>query len=315
MSREIIHFTKSHHQFAITSHARPDGDSIGSQLALALALESLGKKVDIVNADPCPWPYTQLPGIDKIRVARSLEGSYDGVFILECNNLERPGVSNLEHHTIINIDHHTKTRPFGHLNWLDSSAAAVGEMIYRLIRKLNIALNVEMASNLYVAILTDTGSFQFANTRAETFTIVHDLVASGADPGGLAQLIYHSQPLGKIRLLARLLTELKLDSSGKIAWITLTNRILEQTGASLQDTEGLINHPFSIDGVALVAFFREEAVERYRISLRSKGEFNVGEVAARFGGGGHKNAAGLLLKGAFEAVEEKVIAELQRLIR
>ena len=314
MPREIVRFTHSHHRFAVTSHARPDGDSIGSQLAWAMALKNLGKEVMVVNADPCPRPYTELPGSYKIQVAPHLEGSYDGVFVLECNDLARTGVGNLDRYTIINIDHHPKTQPFGDLNWLDSSAAAVGEMIYRLIQKLDLALNAEMASNLYAAILTDTGSFQFSNTRAETFTIVSDLVAAGADPGQLAQLIYQSQPLGKVKLLARLLSGLQLDPSQSIAWITLTRQMLAETGTSLQDTESLVNHPLSIDGVALVAFFREEGTGRYRVSLRSKGEVDVGEVAARFGGGGHQNAAGLSVEGTLEEVEQRVVSELRRLI-
>ena len=315
MPEEIVRFTHAQHRFAVTSHARPDGDSIGSQLAWAMALEELGKKVTVVNADRCPRPYTKLPGSDRIRVEPRLEGAYDGVFVLECNDLARTGVANLDRYTIINIDHHPKAQPFGDLNWLDSTAAAVGEMIYRLIQKLGLALSAEMAINLYAAILTDTGSFQFSNTRAHTFTIVSELVAAGADPGRLAELIYQSQPLGKVQLLARLLSGLKLDPSQSIAWITLTQKMLAETGTSLQDTEGLVNHPLSIEGVALVAFFREEDSGLYRVSLRSKGELDVGEVASRFGGGGHRNAAGLSVEGTPEEVERRVVAELRRLIQ
>ena len=314
MSDEIVHFIRRHQRFAITSHARPDGDSIGSELGLALALEQLGKTVDVFNADSHPRAFALLPGVEKIRVTDQLSGDYQALFVLECNDLNRPNLANLDHYYLINIDHHPNSQPFADLNWVDTSAAAVGEMIYRLIKSLDIKLTPEISTNLYVAILTDTGSFQFSNTQAQTFQIAGDLVASGADPGRIAQTVYMSQPHSKVRLVAQVLNTLELHPCKKIAWILLTQQMLEQTGASPHDTEGIVNHPLFIENVEMAALFREENNGGFRVSLRSKNNHDVGSVAERFGGGGHKNAAGFSVDGDFCEVRDRVIAELERLL-
>ena len=314
MLEQITSYSRAHQRFAITSHARPDGDSIGSQLGLALGLESLGKAVHIVNADPLPHAYRSLPGAERIRVSESLEGVFDAVFVLECNDLNRPGVGNLGRYYVINIDHHAKTESFGQLNWVDSSAAAVAEMVYKLLGALKAPVTADIATNLYAAILTDTGSFQFANTRAETFAIVGELVASGADPAWVARQVYMNQPRSKLALLVKVLDTLEIHPSGMIASVFLTPQILEETKASPGETEGLINYALGIEGVELAAFFREEHQDLYRVSLRSKSDLDVGEVARRFGGGGHKNAAGLSLEGSFQRVREQVLHRLEDLL-
>lgn len=315
MLDEIVRFARAHSCFAVTSHARPDGDAIGSELGLALALRRSGKTADVINADPYPQAYALLPGADTIRLSDRIENHYDGVFVLECNDLDRPGIKDLDRYYIINIDHHPKTKPFGDLNWLDSSASAVGEMIYHLAKQLNGSLTPEISMNLYAAILTDTGSFQFSNTRPETFAIVSDLVAHGADPSAIAQAVYMNQPYDKIRLLARVLTTLEMHPSKKIAWITLTQAVLKKTGASSHETEGIVNHPLSIEGVVIVAFFRQITKATYRVSLRSKDDYDVGSLAQRFGGGGHKNAAGFSLQGSLKEVQEKAISAMERLLK
>lgn len=314
MPNDIVGFTHAHTRFAITSHARPDGDSIGSELGLALTLKTLGKAVEVVNADPHPQAYASLPGADRIRLADRLEDDYDAVFVLECNDLDRPALKNLDRYYIINIDHHPRTQPFGSLNWVDASASAVGEMIYHLARALGVPLTPEISTNLYAAILTDTGSFQFSNTRPETFAVASDLVAHGADPSAIAQTVYMSQPLTKIQLLASVLNTLELHPSGKIAWIALSDELLARTGASKHETEGIVNYPLSIEGVLMAAFFRQEAADSYRVSLRSKNEYDIGAVAKQFGGGGHKNAAGLSVEGSLDEVKRKVIRSLERLL-
>ena len=314
MFNEIVKFTKSHKRFAITSHARPDGDSIGSELALALALEELGKTAHVYNADGHPQAFSSMPGIEQIRTTDHLSGQYEAIFVLECNDLSRPKLANLSRYYSINIDHHPGTRPFGNLNWVDTSAAAVGEMIYRLIRGLDVPLTPEISTNLYVAILTDTGSFQFSNTRAETFQIAGELVARGANPGRIAQAVYMSQPHSKVRLLARVLGTLQLHPSKKIAWILLTQEMLKQAAASVNETEGMVNYALFLEGVEMAAFFREENQEHFRVSLRSKREHDVGAVARRFGGGGHRATAGLSMEGPFSEVSDRVIGELERLL-
>ncbi len=236
------------------------------------------------------------------------------MFILECNSLERPGVGNLGRYYVINIDHHAKTEAFGQLNWVDPSAAAVAEMVYKLLGALKAPVTAEIATNLYAAILTDTGSFQFANTRAETFEIVGELVTQGADPAWVARQVYMNQPRSKLDLLVKVLDTLKIHPSGKIASIFLTPQVLEEAQASPGETEGLINYALGIEGVELAAFFREEHQDLYRISLRSKSDLDVGEVARHFGGGGHTNAAGFSLEGGLQQVREQVTQQLKDLL-
>jgi phosphoesterase RecJ-like protein len=310
---DIIQFIRDHDRFVITSHARPDGDAIGSELGLALMLEKLGKTAHIFNADPHPRPYQSLPGIEKIEVTHKVEGNYDGLFILECNDLERPNLQNLDQYFAINIDHHPNTEAFGDLNWLDDSAAAVGEMIYELAQALPVELTPEIATNLYVAIFTDTGSFQYSNTRAKTFLITGDLVNHGASPSAIAQAVYMTRPYARLQILGMLLNTLQVHSS-RIASITLTQEMLEKTGASANDMEGIVDYPLSMEGIDLAAFFREEANGQYRVSLRSKNNYDVSTVAGHFGGGGHKNAAGLAVQGSFQEVVGKVVLELEKLL-
>ncbi|RPJ50716.1 MAG: bifunctional oligoribonuclease/PAP phosphatase NrnA [Acidobacteria bacterium] len=308
--QEILKFIRDHREFAITAHARPDGDSLGSELALATALKQLGKKVEIVNADPHPQAYSQLPGIEHIRRDNRLRGKYDAVFVLETNELARTGLTGLDQHFIINIDHHRNTLPFGNLNFVDAKAAAVGEIIFELIRQLGVTITPDIATNLYVAILTDTGSFQFSNTTAHTFRVAEELVLAGAKPADIAQSVYMSHPKSKLRLLSRVLETLEVHPSEKIAWVLLTQEMLKETGANATETEGLVNYPLSLDGVVAVAFFREEGSNRYRVSLRSKNNYDVASAAEYFGGGGHTNAAGLWVDGTFEEVRDKVIAQV-----
>lgn len=308
--QEIVKFVRENHQFAITSHARPDGDSLGSELALAAALRQLGKQVEIVNADPYPQAYASLPGIKQIKLDKRLRGKYDAVFVLETSELARTGLNGLDQYVIINIDHHRNTLPFGKLNCVDANAAAVGEMIFDLINQLGGQITPDIATNLYVAILTDTGSFQFSNTTAHTFRVAEQLVLAGAQPAEIAQSVYMSHPQSKLRLLARVLATLEVHPSEKIAWVLLTQQMLRETGAEPNETEGLVNYPLSLDGILAVAFFREEGHHRYRVSLRSKDNFDVASAAEYFGGGGHTNAAGLWLEGSFEEVRDKVIAQV-----
>ncbi len=311
---DIASFLLEKNNILITSHARPDGDSVASQLALALALRQLGKSVDILNADPCPPNYRSLPGIELLRVGRRAEGRFDALVVLECNNLERTEIENLEGYPTVNIDHHPVNDQFGLLNWVDASASAVGEMLFHLFGAMPLRLTPEIAANLYTAILTDTGSFQFSNTRAETFRVAAELVSAGADPGRIAQTVLMSQAESRLRLLARLLGTLELDDGRGVAWVTLDRKMLEETGAAENDTEGLANYPLSVDGVQVCAFFREVDPRSYRVSLRSKGDLDVSRLARRFGGGGHRNAAGLKLDGDYGEIRDLIVRELQALI-
>jgi phosphoesterase RecJ-like protein len=314
MIQEIGRFILDHDHFLISSHSRPDGDSIGTQLALAEGLEQLGKSAEIANRDPYPPNYRVLPGIEKIHLENPSSNSYDGLIVLECNNLERTGVEGLPDTFVVNIDHHPSNDQFGDLNWVDPSASAVAELIYELLVHLGVKITPEIATNLYVAILTDTGSFQFSNTSHRTFQIVSELVKAGASPSEIAQMILQRQSRSRIRLLGVLLHSMEFNTEGTIAWISLLKSTIKEIGASPEDTEGLVNYPLSVEGVELSAFFREERHDTFRISLRSKGDLDVGSVAEEFGGGGHRNAAGLTLTGSYVEVMHQVVNRLESLL-
>jgi phosphoesterase RecJ-like protein len=312
---EIIRFVRDHHYFLVTSHARPDGDALGSALGLALGLRSIGKKVDVVNHDPHPSTYEELPGIGGILVSDCVPHyDYDGAFVLECGEVERPELEGLEKLRVVNIDHHVTNREFGELNWNDVSAGAVGEMVYRLLREAGIAVDAAIATNLYIALFTDTGSFQYKGTTAATLEIAADLVRAGADPTFAARIIYNNNPYEKLRLLAAVLSTLQRDVSGRIAWICLTEAMLRESGARKADTEGLVNYPLTVGEIQTVAFIREAGNGFFRISLRSKGNIDVAAVAQRFGGGGHVNASGFELRGAYEDVLRRVLDQLRPLV-
>jgi phosphoesterase RecJ-like protein len=313
--RDIAAFIQRYDNFLITAHSRPDGDSIGTQLALSAALRQHGKQAVIVNADPFPPSYRNLPGAGDIQIAPSVSAdSYQALIILECANLERTGLEGLEGLPTANIDHHPVNDYYGEINWVDPTAAAVGEMLYTLLVSMGWDVSPDIATNLYAAILTDTGSFQFSNTTAATFQTVSQLVLAGAQPSEIAEEVLLRQSEARLRLIARLLSTLEVNHGGKIAWIRMDQQMLDQTGAKLHDTEGLVNYPLNINGVQLCAFFREEGTRGYRVSLRSKGELDVGQVAQEFGGGGHRNAAGLSVSGTFDEARDAVVASLRRLL-
>ncbi len=310
----IPDFIRQHRKFAITSHARPDGDAVGSEVALTLGLRQIGKKVRVINADRHPSVYDFLPGIDEIEIGGRFTGSYDALIILECSDATRTGLPDLERHFTINIDHHPNTRPYGDLNWVDGKAAAVAEMVFLIMKEIGVEITPEIATNLYVAIMTDTGSFQFSNTSARTFEIARELVAAGADPSRIAQSVYMSHSHSKLLLLSKILDTLEIHPSRKIAWVALTQDMLRETGGSVAETEGVVNYPLSIEGIVVVAFFKEEAKNKYRVSLRSKDHYNVSRAAETFGGGGHINAAGLWAEGSLDEVKEQVIGRVERLL-
>lgn len=312
---EIIQYLGSVQRILITSHARPDGDSIGSQLAAALGLQQLGKQIAVINADPHPPNYRSLPGIDLIQLRHKVEGEFDCVLILECNNFERAGVEGLDRFPAVNIDHHPTNDSFGILNWVDPSYAAVAQMVHPVLKGLGVHITPEIAANLYTGILTDTGSFRFSNTTPAALRCAAELVESGADPAALAEEVLMRQSESRLRLISGLLATFEQDPSGQIAWVVLDQQLLRRTGAGANDTEGLVNYPMSVDGVLVCVFFREEPDGSWRVSLRSKGNLDVGQVALHFDGGGHRNASGFSYpKARLEDVRDTVLKRVLPLV-
>jgi len=298
-------------RFLIASHARPDGDSIGSQLAMAYALEALGKDVRIVNADPPPEHYMAFPGVDRIEIARAVERSdADALIVMESGDLKRTGVSGLEGRFTINIDHHQGNTHYGSLNWVDESAAACGEMVYGLVEALGVPLTIEIATHVYLAILTDTGSFHYANITPRTFDISRRTVEAGVNPAAMARRVFDQNSSGKLKLIGALLGEMDLLDGGRLAAMYLNDDIMTATGTTYNDTDGLINLPLTAREIQAVVFFKLGADGDTHVSLRSKSDVDVRAVAARHGGGGHKNAAGFKVVGPLDAVRDGLLTEL-----
>jgi len=298
----------------ITSHIRPDGDGLGSGLALYWMLQSLGKDATVVLHDRVPPAYMVLPGSDLVLVQPDVELLYDAAFVIECSDVERPGLPGLRNQFVVNIDHHSTTVPFGDVNWIDSTAAAVGEMIYNLCKALGVEVTKEIAECIYTALLTDTGSFHFSNTTERTLKIASELVRRGVEPARISQALFYSNPFSKIRLLGLVLSSIERDESGRIAWVIMDRDMMYEADASEEDSDGIVNHALSIGEVEAVAFFKELSPGVYRVSLRSKGKNNVAKVAELFGGGGHRNAAGCRVEGDLEDVKRRVIEGLQNAI-
>src|ERR1700686_4769479 len=257
MLSQVVELIENKDRFAITSHIRPDGDSLGSSLGLSWLLRALDKDVEVIMRDPAPHSYKQLPGAEAIRVAPSVDRPYDAVFVIECSDIDRPGLIDLEKQFVVNIDHHSTTELFGTVNWIDSTASAVGEMIYNLCKATGVRVTKEIAECIYTALLTDTGSFHFSNTTERTLKIASELVRRGVEPARISQALFYSSSFSKIKLLGLVLSDIERDESGRIAWITLDRVTMYQADACEEDADGIVNQALSIGGVEAVAFFKE----------------------------------------------------------
>jgi phosphoesterase RecJ-like protein len=310
----LVEAFRSHRRLLITSHARPDGDAVGSVLALAEVLDQLGCEPLIVLADESPLIYRTLPGIERIRYAadaREIDPHLSTpAILLECDGIPRTGLLGLDGRCLINIDHHASGREFGTLNWIDEDACAVAAMIYRIALAAKVQITPSMATCLYTAILSDTGSFTYSSTNAETFALAHDLAARGASPSQIARDLYFSNPESKIRLLGTALSNLRTD--GPLAWSWVTTHDMDRAGAVAEDCEGVVNYLISIAGVESAVFLRElPSVDQYRLSIRSKGKVDVAQIAENFGGGGHRSASGCTLDGPLTAAMERILSQLR----
>lgn len=308
MLDQVLQEIRGRRRLVVTSHARPDGDGIGSALACAQILRHMGKQADVVMHDGVPRIYQSLPFADRVLHCEAAPPN-DAVIILECDSIKRTQLKGLEDCFLINIDHHATGRDFADVNWIDSSAMATAELIYRMARLAGVPLDADIATCLYTALMTDTGSFMFEGTNEHTFAIARELVLAGADPAHCARNIYFGHSTAKLRLLGAALANLHRESS--LGWIWVTQEQMERFGAREEDCEGLVNYALSIGDVQVAIFFRELSDGRWRVSLRSKGEVNVATVAEYFGGGGHKCASGCSLDGPMGIAIFKIIERLR----
>ena len=307
---------RGRHRFVISSHVRPDGDAIGSQLAMAYALRALGKEVRIVDGDRPPTPLLVFPGVPAIEVLPEIDDPGDAVIVMECGDLARTGVKGFERGFVINIDHHPGNTMYGAVNWFDLSAAACGEMVFDLVRELGVPLTAEIATHVYVAILTDTGSFHYSSISPKTFDICRQCVEAGVDPPAVARCIFDSNNLGRLKLFGAVLSKMEMDATGRLATVFVDRKLAAECGGTYEDTEGLINLPLTVKEIQAVVFFKENGENDWRVSMRSKGNIDVNAVAKQFGGGGHKNASGCGAKGTFEELKrlfcDRIMEQIDR---
>ncbi len=299
----------------ISAHKSPDGDALGSQLGLMLALEKMNKTVTMHNLDPVPEIYRFLPQNERIRIGRPVQGRYDAFIVVDADP-PRTGLFEKSYPAdiLINIDHHITNPREWPLTWLDPDASACGEMVYNLIRELGVPLDRDIALCLYAAILTDTGSFRYSNTTPKSLRIAATLLDAGVDPWLVTENVYESFAYRRLKLLGSILAGMEQSADGRAAWVVVTDELFQQTGTTAEDTDNFVNFVRSVKGVEVAVLFRQNAAAQYKISLRSKGRVDLSGLAQSFGGGGHKNAAGGVLDGTIEEVKNRVISEVGKAI-
>jgi len=311
---EIGAVLRSQDSFAVFSHVRPDGDALGSQLALGLSLAKLGKTVMVRNEDGLIEKYNFLPGGEYLQTPRSEPRDFDVAIALDTATQSRLGNATelvRSARTWINIDHHPSNPRYGDLVYIDATAPATGQILFELITSQGLPMDAAIAENLFVAISTDTGSFQYPNTTARTFEIGAELLRCGVNVGRVSQLLYENYPRRRAELLRELLGTMRFDGHGKVASFSLSLETAAKLGAKPEDNEGLIDHLRAIEGVVVAVFFEELVEEKVRVSMRSKSEAaDVCAICEKFGGGGHKLAAGARVRGSLADVEQRVMKEI-----
>jgi len=316
MIKEILAAISQGKKFLITAHVRLDGDALGSELALYLMLKDLGKEAVIYNQDATPEHYRFLAAAEHIVHELTHIEKYDVGFVLDCSELDRVGkiaADVVKIKTLINIDHHVSNGGFCKLSLLDSKASSTGELLYRLMRKMHVKMTKDICTNLYAAILTDTGGFRYSSTHQETLRAAGDLVEGGADPQWISENIYESDPPAKLQLLSRVLETLTLDMETKTAALVVTRKHIQDAGATMEHTDGFIDIPRTVKGIDIAMLYTQMGEKQFKLSLRSKGKVNVEKIARQFGGGGHLNAAACRIDGDIETIKSRVLEAVKEL--
>ena len=313
MLKKISEAIEAGNRFLIASHERPDGDAIGSQLALYHLLRDMGKEAVVYSQDVVPENYQFLQGSDRV-VQEVPDAAFDTAIVVDCSELDRIGKEARRIGAIsrlINIDHHLSNGAFCENALIDPDASATGELIGRLVLYRGWPLTREIAQCLYTTLLTDTGGFRFGNTGAETLRMAAELVARGASPQWISENVYETQPLAKMRLLAAVLPTLTLDEEGRVASLTVMRKAIEETGALSEYTGGFVDYPRLIQGVEIAILYVELSERRFKLSFRSKGNVNVECVARALGGGGHFNAAACRMEGELSDIRQRVLEQIR----
>lgn len=316
--KEVIAEIKKAKTCLVAGHTNPEGDAIGSTLALGLGLKKLRKKVKFYNADPVPQLLRFLPSSQEITPVLEPHEHYDLAFIVDVGEKARVGERFANHRgfgKIICIDHHVVGSHEGDINYVLPKAPATGLVVYHLLKALGLKkFKGDIATNLYCAISTDTGSFKYSNTTPETFEVAAELLRSKVDPWEVARYCFETNPLSRLELLKRVLASLEIHPSGLVASISISLKDIEESKATQDLTEGLINYARSVEGVEVAICFRELAPNQYKVSFRSTLRVDVAQLAQKFGGGGHMRAAGCVLEGTLSVIKEKVTREVMKVV-
>jgi phosphoesterase RecJ-like protein len=310
---ELLTFLRQKNDFFIATHINPEGDALGSSLALSMALNTIGKSTVLFDKDGVPEFYRFLPGHEKItNTYTGLQPSDFNLLLLDCNTPQRAGIEALRFGQSAVIDHHETESDFGDVRWIEPKAAATGLMVFHLIKELGVAITREMAINLYTAIAIDTGTFRFGNTTAEVLRVAAELADAGAKPSFISASLYETWTEARFNLLRLALQT--LDIRDKVAFTFVNREMYRITGAGPEDTENFSSFPRIVKDIRISAFFREIDDHYWKVSLRSKGDVNVAVIAALFDGGGHKNAAGFFIKAPLESAKEALLTKLSEVM-
>jgi bifunctional oligoribonuclease and PAP phosphatase NrnA len=312
---ELIDAIRRGHRFVVASHQRPDGDAIGSAMAMALALRAMGKHATVVTDGIPPVFLQPFPDVAGIQITPEVTDAFDAALIMECSELSRTGVKGLDRSPVMNIDHHPGNQAYGAVNWVDESAAACGEMAFTLIEALGTPLTKDIATHIYLAVLTDTGSFHFSHLSPRTYEIARRCVEAGADPQWIAQTHYDSNSLARVRIFGAVMNGMVIVDEGRVALLSITRQTMDDLRGTNDDLEGLINFPLTVKDIEAVAFFKEVGDGDWRVSLRSKGNVDIGAIARANSGGGHTNAAGCSARGALDDVNKQFAQLLAEAVR
>jgi len=310
---DLISFLKNEDRFLLATHINPDGDALGSALALALALEASGKTVVVYDRDPVPEYYRFLPGQQKfVNSVRDSETSSMNLVLLDCNNPDRIGKTDIRFRHSCVIDHHETESDFGQIKWVEPHAAATGMLVFYLLREAGFKITKEIALNLYTAIVVDTGAFRYSNTSADVLRVSADLVEAGASPAFVSNSLYEMWSERRFALLTRVLNTLEIRDN--VAFTFVTADMFRQTDTGPDDTENFPSFPRMMQRVQVSVFLRQVDNGKWKVSLRSKGAVNVSRIATFFGGGGHKNAAGCTIQGDLKTAKETLFGAITQSI-
>jgi phosphoesterase RecJ-like protein len=314
---QVIAALRAAPSVAVVAHVNPEGDAIGSTLAAALSLRDAGKSTGAFNVDPLPPGLQHLPGVSELRRELPRDPTFACFLVVDTSDLDRTGgllEARRRDAVVLNVDHHSGNTRFGDANWVEPTASSAGEMVFRLLRGGGFPISKAVAGNLYAAILTDTGGFQYGNTTAESLWAAAALVEAGAVPEEIGQGLRAHRTLGEWRLLGEVLAGLRVGSGGRLAWIEVSSAARQRAGVGLEVTEDFIEYPRNLAGVKIAVAFKEVSTDEVRVSLRSHGAVDVAGLAKAFGGGGHRNAAGCTIRGGIEEAKARLLEAAEALL-